>query len=54
MEPSIEDIKKKISSNDAVVMTSQEICELVEKGEDITIRDVDVVTTATQIGRAHV
>ncbi|MDP2217617.1 MAG: methanogenesis marker 16 metalloprotein [Methanolobus sp.] len=48
VERSIEDIKKKIISNDAVVMTSQEICELVEKGEGITIRDVDVVTTATR------
>lgn len=48
MERSIEDIRKKIDNNSAVVMTSQEICELVEKGEDVPIRDVDVVTTATR------
>lgn len=48
MERSINDIQKKIESNNAVVMTSQEICELVEKGEDISIKDVDVVTTATR------
>ena len=48
MERSINEIQKKIESNNAVVMTSQEICELVEKGEDISIKDVDVVTTATR------
>ncbi|WP_406659970.1 methanogenesis marker 16 metalloprotein [Methanolobus sp. ZRKC3] len=48
MERSIDDIRKKVDSNDAVVMTSQEICELVDKGEEISIKDVDVVTTATR------
>ncbi|MDK2893063.1 methanogenesis marker 16 metalloprotein [Methanohalophilus sp.] len=47
MERSISDIQKKLENHDAVVMTAQEICERVEK-EDITIRDVDVVTTATR------
>ncbi len=48
MERSIKDIQKKVESNSAVVMTSQEICELVEKGEAISTKDVDVVTTATR------
>lgn len=48
MERSVKDIRRKIDNNEAVVMTSQEICELVQSGEDITIRDVDVVTTATR------
>jgi putative methanogenesis marker 16 metalloprotein len=48
VERSINEIQKKIDSKNAVVMTSQEICELVEKGEDINVKDVDVVTTATR------
>lgn len=48
MERSIEDIRKKINEKTAVVMTSQEVCDLVERGEKVTAKDVDVVTTATR------
>ncbi|WP_406656407.1 methanogenesis marker 16 metalloprotein [Methanolobus sp. ZRKC2] len=48
MERSIEDIQKKINEKTAIVMSSQELCELIEKGEEVTAKDVDVVTTATR------
>lgn len=48
MERSIEDIQKKINDKTAIVMTSQEVCDLIEKGEEVKAKDVDVVTTATR------
>ncbi|TGC10993.1 methanogenesis marker 16 metalloprotein [Methanolobus halotolerans] len=48
MERSTEDIQKKIAEKTAIVMTSQEVCELIEKGEEVTAKDVDIVTTATR------
>ncbi len=48
MESSVADIRKKLERKEAVVMTAQEISSLVNKGENITTEDVDVVTTATR------
>ena len=45
---SIAEINERIASGDAVVMTAQEVCDAVLGGEDLTLRDVDVVTTATR------
>ena len=48
MERSVADIREKLERKEAVVMTAQEISELVDKGEDVSKMDVDVVTTATR------
>ena len=45
---SIAEINERIARGDAVVMTAQEVCDAVLGGEDLTLRDVDVVTTATR------
>ncbi|MGD0952426.1 MAG: methanogenesis marker 16 metalloprotein [Methanotrichaceae archaeon] len=45
---SIAEINGRIARGDAVVMTAQEVCDAVLGGEDLTLRDVDVVTTATR------
>ncbi len=42
------EILERIEHGQAVVMTSQEVCDLVEKGERARLEDVDVVTTATR------
>ena len=44
----IETINKKIENGEAVVMTAEEICDLVRNGERLTVDDVDVVTSATK------
>ena len=48
MERSVDDIREKIEKKEAVVMTAQEVSELVDRGENISTMDVDVVTTATR------
>lgn len=48
MEQSIEQINRKIEKGDAVVLTAQQVCDLVDSGEDIRAEDVDVVTAATR------
>ena len=45
---SIAEINERIASGDAVVMTAQEVCDAVLGDEDLTLKDVDVVTTATR------
>ena len=45
---SIAEINERIARGDAVVMTAQEVCDAVLGGEDLTLKDVDVVTTATR------
>ncbi|MCP4670008.1 MAG: methanogenesis marker 16 metalloprotein, partial [Desulfobacula sp.] len=40
-------IQEKIDKGDVVVLTAQEICDRVRKGQSIKFGDVDVVTTAT-------
>lgn len=40
-------IQEKIDRGDVVILTAQEICDRVRKGETFELRDIDVVTTAT-------
>ncbi|MEA1984940.1 MAG: homocysteine biosynthesis protein, partial [Euryarchaeota archaeon] len=48
MTRSIEDINERIVEGKAIVLTAQEVGELVENDDDILLEDVDVVTTATR------
>ena len=48
MTKSIAEINERIKSRDAIVLTAQEVCNMVKSGEDLTLKDVDVVTTATR------
>ncbi len=41
------EIRKKIDRGDVVILTAQEICDRVRKGEIPELDDIDVVTTAT-------
>ena len=45
---SIIEINERIAKGDAIVLTAQETCDIVKGGENLTIKDVDVVTTATR------
>lgn len=45
---SIAQINERIRRGDAVVLTAQEVREVVTSGQDLTLKDVDVVTTATR------
>ncbi len=44
----IEEINQKISQGTAVVMTAEELCNLIREGQEITMDDVDVITAATK------
>ncbi len=44
----IQELKTKIKSGSAVIMTATELCDLVRSGESISMKDVDVVTSATR------
>jgi putative methanogenesis marker 16 metalloprotein len=44
----IAELNRKIEQGNAVIMSAQELCQLVRNGEKITIDDVDVVTSATK------
>ena len=48
MTRTIAEIKERIKSRDAVVLTAQEVCDRVTNGEELALKDVDVVTTATR------
>ena len=48
MVRSFPEILARIEKGEAVVMTSQEVCDLVISGEEEDLKDVDVVTTATR------
>jgi putative methanogenesis marker 16 metalloprotein len=48
MVKSFPEILRSIENGEAVVVTSQEVCDLVRSGEQAELRDVDVVTTATR------
>lgn len=48
MGRTIAEINEKIERGDAVVLTAQEVCNIVKSGGDIALGDVDVVTTATR------
>jgi putative methanogenesis marker 16 metalloprotein len=45
---SIKGINRLIECGDAIVLTAQEVCDMVQGGEEVTLKDVDVVTTATR------
>ncbi|MDD1753676.1 MAG: methanogenesis marker 16 metalloprotein [Methanotrichaceae archaeon] len=45
---SLHDILQRIEQREAVVLTSQEVCEIVSSGQKETLLEVDVVTTATR------
>lgn len=45
---SIAEVMKKAENGDAVVLTSQEVCDLARSGNQSELKDVDVVTTATR------
>ena len=45
---SIIEINERVAKGDAIVLTAQETCDIVKGGENLTIKDVDVVTTATR------
>jgi putative methanogenesis marker 16 metalloprotein len=44
----LSELNQKIKQGKAVIMTAQELCQLVRDGEKVTIDDVDVVTSATK------
>jgi putative methanogenesis marker 16 metalloprotein len=48
MTRSIAEINERIKTGEAVVLTSQEVCDIVKGGETLSLKDVDVVTTATR------
>ena len=48
MTRTIAEINERIKSRDAVVLTAQEVSNKVTEGEDLALKDVDVVTTATR------
>jgi putative methanogenesis marker 16 metalloprotein len=48
MTRSIAEINERIKTGEAVVLTSQEVCDIVNGGETLSLKDVDVVTTATR------
>ncbi|MFX1293443.1 MAG: methanogenesis marker 16 metalloprotein [Promethearchaeota archaeon] len=44
----IEEINQKLAKGTAVVMTAEELCNLIREDQKVTINDIDVVTTATK------
>ena len=48
MTRTIAEINERIKSQDAIVLTAQEVKGIVQDGEELTLKDVDVVTTATR------
>ncbi len=47
-EKTLKEINQKIADGTAVVMTADELCNLIRQKREVTIDDVDVVTTATK------
>lgn len=48
MSRTIEEIKERIKKGKAAVLTQQEISEMFEEKREVSLKDVDVVTTATR------
>jgi putative methanogenesis marker 16 metalloprotein len=48
MTRTIAEINERIKSRDAIVLTAQEVRDRVLDGEELALKDVDVVTTATR------
>ncbi|MDD1751592.1 MAG: methanogenesis marker 16 metalloprotein, partial [Methanotrichaceae archaeon] len=42
------EINKRIEHEDAIVLTAQEVCDLIKHDKESALKDVDVVTTATR------
>ncbi len=47
MRKTFEEINEKIQRGEAVILTAEELCNMVRNGEKIEVKDVDVVTAAT-------
>lgn len=47
MSKTIEEIREKLDSGDAIVLTAEELKTKLRKGEEVTVDDVDVVTCGT-------
>jgi len=43
----IEEINEKIARNDAIILTAAELKSMIRDGQEVTVDDVDVVTTGT-------
>jgi uncharacterized protein (DUF39 family) len=48
MVRSFPEIQNRIRQGKAVVLTSQEVCDLASSGEKAELKEVDIVTTATR------
>jgi uncharacterized protein (DUF39 family) len=48
MKRRIEDINEKIKKEDVAVISADDLSDMLRNGEDVKIKDVDVVTTATR------
>jgi uncharacterized protein (DUF39 family) len=48
MARSITEINERIKRGDAIVLTAQEVCDIIKGGGDLAFEEVDVVTTATR------
>jgi putative methanogenesis marker 16 metalloprotein len=48
MVRSFPEILQRLERGNALILTSQEVCELVDRGDKATLEEVDVVTTATR------
>ncbi|NVM53199.1 MAG: methanogenesis marker 16 metalloprotein [Candidatus Helarchaeota archaeon] len=44
----LEEINQKLTKGTAIVMTAEELCNLIRENQKISIDDIDVVTTATK------
>ncbi|MDD1758442.1 MAG: methanogenesis marker 16 metalloprotein [Methanotrichaceae archaeon] len=42
------EINKRIENEDAIVLTAQEVCDLIKGDKELALKEVDVVTTATR------
>ncbi|MCS7139784.1 MAG: methanogenesis marker 16 metalloprotein [Candidatus Nezhaarchaeota archaeon] len=47
MTKTIDEINRKIERGEAVILTAEELCDMVRRGEHVDVDDVDVVTAAT-------
>ncbi len=48
MARSLSEIRAKVDRGEAIVLTAQEVREILDEGEKLTLEDVDVVTSATR------
>src|SRR5512137_2575295 len=48
MMRTLAEINKRIENEEAIVLTAQEVCDLIKHDKESSLKDVDVVTTATR------